>query len=219
MEIDPHRTYAVISGDIVGSSRLGRDARAGLPGVLKQAAAAAREFQGDAIPLDIDVYAGDSWQLLLSRPGAALRAAVFLRAYLLDRADGVDTRIAIAIGGVDFVPGDRVSEGDGEAFRLSGRLLQSGDPARRMQFASERVPDVQVWDVAFALIDAIVTKTWTGKRARAISGALRGWPHARIAGLWTPPVRQPTVARGLEAASWPAVELAIERFELEFATI
>jgi len=103
----------------------------------------------------------------------------------------------------------------GEAFRLSGK---NGAPARRMQFASERVPDVQVWDVAFALIDTLVTKTWTGKRGRATSGALRGWPDARIAGLWTPPVRQPTVARGLEDASWPVIELTIERFEREFAT-
>lgn len=218
MEIDPRKTYAVISGDIVRSSRLEREAREELPRILKQAAAALREFLGEAIPLDIDIYAGDSWQLLLSRPGAALRAAVFLRAYLLDRADGVDTRVAVAVGSIDFVPGERVSEGDGDAFRLSGRLLQESHPGRRMWFASSQLPDAGLWDVAFALIDALATKTWTPRRARAVSGAVRGWVHSRIADLWTPPVKQPTVARGLEEASWPAVEFAIERFEQEFAT-
>jgi hypothetical protein len=218
METDPKKTYAVISGDIIRSSRLDPAARQELPRILKQAAAALREFLGEAIPLDIDIYAGDSWQLLLTDPGSALRAAVFLRAHLLDRAEGLDTRVAVAIGGVDFVPGERVSEGDGEAFRISGRLLQENAPGRRMRFASNQSTDGGLWDVAFDLIDALTTKTWTPRRARAVSGALRGWVHTRIADLWTPSVRQPTVAKGLEEASWPVIQRTIERFEREFKT-
>jgi len=213
MEIDPRKTYAVMSGDIVMSSRLEREAREALPGVLKQAAAALREFLGDAVPLDIDVYAGDSWQLLLTRPGSALRAAVFLRAFLLDRADGLDTRIAVAIGGIDFVPGERVSEGDGEAFRLSGRLLQESDPGRRMRFASSHLSDAGTWDVAFGLLDAIITQNWSAKQARAVSGALRGWPLARTAELWDPRISDPSVAGHLRKAGWPAVERGIKYFE------
>lgn len=215
MEIDPRKTYAVMSGDIVMSSRLEREAREALPGVLKQAAAALRKFLGDAVPLDIDVYAGDSWQLLLTRPGAALRAAVFLRAFLLDRADGLDTRIAVAIGGIDFVPGERVSEGDGEAFRLSGRLLQESDPGRRMRFASSHVPDAGTWDVVFGVVDAIITQSWSAKQARAVSGALRGWTLSRIASLWGSPVAESTVRSHLKKAGWPAIERAIDHFELK----
>ncbi|MCU0870983.1 MAG: hypothetical protein MUE50_01430 [Pirellulaceae bacterium] len=213
MEIDPRKTYAVISGDIVRSSRLEREAREELPHILKQAATALREFLGEAIPLDIDIYAGDSWQLLLSSPGAALRAAVFLRAYLLDRADGVDTRVAVAVGSIDFVPGERVSEGDGDAFRLSGRLLQESDPGRRMWFASSQLPDAGLWDVAFGLIDAIISQSWSAKQARAVSGALRGWPLSKTAALWTPRISDPTVAGHLRKAGWPAVERTIECFE------
>ncbi len=213
MEIDPKKTYAVISGDIVGSSRLDRESREDLPRILKQAAATLREFLGDAIPLDIDIYAGDSWQLLLTDPGAALRAAVFLRAYLLDRAEGVDTRIAVAVGGVDFVPGERVSEGDGEAFRLSGRLLQETDPGRRMRFACSQSPDAGVWDLAFGLIDAIISRSWSAKQARAVSGSLRGWPLSRTATLWSSPISDPTVAGHLKKAGWPAIERTIEYFE------
>jgi hypothetical protein len=218
MEIDPQKTYAVISGDVVGSSRLGREAREALPGILKEATAALREFLGEAVPLDIDIYAGDAWQLLLTDPGSALRAAVFLRAYLLDRAEGVDTRVAVAIGGVDFVPGERVSEGDGEAFRLAGRRLRESNSGQRMRFVSAEADDGGLWDVAFGLIDAIITQSWSTKQARAVSGALRRWPLWRTASLWSSPITVPTVQSHLRKAGWSAIERAIECFEREISS-
>jgi hypothetical protein len=219
MEIDPHKIYAVLTGDIVKSSRLDRATRESLPSLLRQAAADLREFRGETVPLDIDIYAGDSWQLLLSQPGAALRAAVFLRACLLDRADGVDTRIAVALGRIDFVPGDRVSEGDGEAFRLSGRLLQDSAPGQRMRFASSDRSDARLWDVAFGLVDAIISRSWSAKQARAVSGALRGWPAPKTASLWTPRVSVPAVTTHLRKAGWPAIERAIDCFEQETSSL
>jgi len=46
-----------------------------------------------------------------------------------------DTRMAIAIGTVDFVPDDRVSRGDGHAYRDSGNALE------QMMRGSKRHPD------------------------------------------------------------------------------
>ena len=90
-----------------------------------------------------------------------------------------------AVGRIDFVPGERVSEGDGEAFRLSGRLLQDSAPGQRMRFASSDRPDARLWDIAFGLVDAIISRSWSAKQARAVSGALRGWPAPKTACLWT----------------------------------
>jgi hypothetical protein len=127
--------------------------------------------------------------------------------------------IAVALGRIDFVPGERVSEGDGEAFRLSGRLLQDSAPGQRMRFASSDRSDARLWDVAFGLVDAIISRSWSAKQARAVSGALRGWPIPKTASLWTPIIAEPTVTIHLRKAGWPAIEHAIDYFEQENSTL
>ena len=77
MEIDRNRIYAVISGDIIRSSKLPLSERAELPNIMKQASNELRTFLAQSVPLSVDIYAGDSWQLLVSEPGEALRAALF----------------------------------------------------------------------------------------------------------------------------------------------
>jgi len=104
---------------------------------MKKGSEALRKtFQG-SIPLEADVFRGDSWQLLISDSALSLRIGLFLRAYLRAAmgAGKFDTRMAIAIGTVDFVPDDRVSRGDGHAYRDSGNALE------QMMRGSKRHPD------------------------------------------------------------------------------
>ncbi len=211
MNIEPGKRYAVITGDLVNSSKLESSRRRKAHEVMRRGSDELRAFLPAAVPLEIDVFAGDRWQILLSQSGCALRAALFYRVLLLAEAE-VDTRLAAAIGTVDFVPGNRVSEGDGAAFRLSGRLLeQSG--RYRMRFVAEDSSQSEVWDAMFVLADALISRRWTARSARAVSGALRGWSQAQIADLWSPAISPPAVAQHLRAASWPAMEEAIRTFE------
>ncbi len=215
MEIDRNRTYAVISGDIIGSSKLSPSKRAELPDIMKQASNELRTFLGESIPLSVDIFAGDSWQLLVSDPGEALKAALFYRSSIIVATEKkIDTRLVIAVGKVDFVPGERVSEGDGEAFRLSGRGLKEASK-QHMQFVAEQCDDCDLWDATFGLLDSIARR-WTGKQAQAIAGALQGWSHAEIASHCKPPIERGSVTRLLAMANWHAIERVVEVFQLKY---
>lgn len=210
MKISPTKPYAVLTGDIVGSSRLSKAERQALPEQIRRAARETRKAFPDAVPLEIDIFRGDSWQLLLTDPGRSVRLALFLRCSLraiAGRGRGVDTRIALGVGAVDFVPKDRVSEGDGEAYRASGKALErlsSGrnPPGLGLEGATDDLA------VVLRLIDALA-QGWTARQARAVSGALRGWVQEKIAQEWPERISQQAVTKHLGTAQWPAVEDAL----------
>lgn len=213
----PGARICVVTGDVVASSALTPAQREDLLRELKAASAAVAELLGpEALPLPVDVYGGDSWQMAVTEPARGLRAALLLRAHLLahvtpDARTPVDTRLALAIGTVERVPGARVSEGEGTAFRRSGRAVtELGD--RRMAFVTDPDDALADWDITFRLLDEIV-RAWTARQARAMTGALRGWSQEQIADLWQPKITQPTVANHLRAARADAVLFAVEGFE------
>ncbi|PTY02428.1 hypothetical protein DB347_23775 [Opitutaceae bacterium EW11] len=214
MKISPTKRYAVLTGDIVGSSDLSKDERQALPDWIRQAARETRKTFPEAVPLEIDIFRGDSWQLLLTDVARCVRIALFLRCWL--RAIGnVDTRIAIGMGGVDFVPKDRVSEGDGEAYRASGKALETlsagrNPPSLGMDSAPDEVR------VTLRLMDALA-QGWTAKQARAVGGALRGWIQEKIAQDWPETISQQAVTKHLATAQWPAVQEALEYLERRYS--
>lgn len=216
----------VITGDIVGSTELPADERRELYDIMRETAQRVEEHFADAIALPVDIFAGDTWQILLSDPPMTLRVAMFYRAIIRSqmtkappgtssagRDRRMDTRLALAIGPIDFVPAERVSEGEGEAFRLSGRTLKQMSKHVRMGFRCSDAEREQTWNAVAHLLDAIVTGQWTAAKARAVSGALLGWPQQRIAELWPEPIKQATVSNHLREASWPAIEETLQAFE------
>lgn len=211
MEVVQGQFYGVVSGDVVASSKLPAGERRTLFDTMRAGSDELGRWLGEAMPLGIDIHGGDSWQILLASPQKSLAAGLFYRAYLKAHPPHVDSRFAVAVGPIDFVPGEKVSEGDGLAFRLSGELLAEGLGKRRMGFASE-TNESAMWDLVLELIDAIAQR-WTEKQALALTGALRGWTQEETSRLWDPPVEQPTIHRQLQAARWPAVARAVEDFE------
>lgn len=212
----PGDTVCVVTGDVVASTQLSSDARRRLLAELKSGSDEVAAMLGPALPLPVDIYGGDSWQMVVARPALALRAALLFRAHLRatvtpDSRDPVDTRMALALGTVDLVPTTRVSEGEGTAFQRSGRALaELGD--RRMSFTAGDDSPLEDWDVTVRLLDEIV-RVWTAKQARAMTGALRGWSQDKITALWSPRITQPSVANHLRAARAESVASTLERFE------
>lgn len=60
MKPDSAVRYAVITGDIVGSSGLSLPDRRRLVGVIGESSRQLRKIFGRSIPLDVDVFRGDS---------------------------------------------------------------------------------------------------------------------------------------------------------------
>ncbi len=118
------KIYAVLTGDLIGSSRFRIEEREEILSILKDSF---KIISPDIIESPFGIFRGDSFQGVLSRPDEALKAALIIRSSLRskfkERRPRLDARIAIGIGTIDYLPRDQAGEGDGEAFRNSGPEL------------------------------------------------------------------------------------------------
>ncbi|MCF8026758.1 MAG: hypothetical protein K9K81_00180 [Desulfobacteraceae bacterium] len=214
--MEPDGKYAVITGDFIGFSGMDARVRRSMPGLMDKAGKAFCCLMPGVMPYAISVFRGDSWQALFSDPSCALRAAVFIRAYIraFGGHPGFDTRMAIGIGEVDYVPEKQVTAGDGTAFRRSGKMLRKmGSPrAGNLRYAFDNVPFEAVIDALVRATGALM-ETWRPLQARAVISRLEGLKIAQIADDWPGPVSPQAVSRHLKKARWNAIRHAISVFE------
>ncbi len=208
---------AVITGDIINSSKLDPDEWEKLHSIMIETSRQLRASFKDIMPLDVDIFRGDSWQMLVLDPPRSLRISLLYRGLVRAKMElpHLDMRMAIAVGRVDFMPRNRVSQGHGEAFQLSGQALDSLHGARwgNMCFAGSDEGEAAPLDIIVRLIDAIAGR-WTVKQALAVSGALKGMRQEEIAEKgWPRKITQQAVAQHLRRAGWYAVERGVVFFE------
>ena len=211
------KDYVVITGDVIDSSNYTASERQELSGVIRETDRLLREWLSEVTLAPLAIFSGDSWQLLFDDASKALHAAVFMRSTLRAAKPSIDSRMAVAIGTVDFVPKadgvPNIEEADGEAFRLSGRALNEGLGRRRtIRFLHPDAAIAERWDLVCHLIDTLIHTNWTDNRARAVSGALRGLTQAEIGELWPTPISKQTVNEHLEAAGWEAISRVLDDF-------
>jgi hypothetical protein len=98
------KIYAVLTGDLIGSSRFRIQQREEVLSNLKDSF---QEISLDIIASPFVVFRGDSFQGVLARPEEALKATLIIRASLLSRfkekRTRLDARIAIGIGTIDYL--------------------------------------------------------------------------------------------------------------------
>ena len=111
---------SVITADIVGSTKIPAGNRDRLPALIYELA---DELQVVS-PLKVEIFRGDSFQVLVQRPEEALRVAILFRAGLrksrLLEKGSIDARMAVGIGEVSY-DAEQLSLSDGQAFVFSGR--------------------------------------------------------------------------------------------------
>lgn len=218
MASDQRAPCAIITGDIVDSSRYTGAERRRLHAAMARVAADLQAWFGPAIPRPLDVYRGDGWQLLVRDPRLSLRVGLAFRALLKTHTgeDRADSRLAIGVGPIDFLPPEGVSAGDGPAFRVSGGLLQSMTRRERMDFGLAEASDTLLarsLRVVVRLIDGWAWN-WTVPQARAVGGALRGLTQQEIAATcWQPAITQQAVAQHLQRAGWHTIGEGLVYFE------
>lgn len=217
MDIIKGHNYAVITGDIIGSKRFSKEDRQSVYALMKAGSQAVCRYFEQDFPLDIAIARGDEWQALVVRPCQALRIALYYRATLKGGMPDkdLDTRFAIGIGTVNFIPEDNAAEGDGAAFNLSGKTLDGLD-----RFTIGVAVEHEAFDhftsalQAAALLVDSQAQQWTAPQAQAVSGMLLGWKQSDIASAWQPaPISQQAVSRHLQSAGWPFVEQGLSIYE------
>jgi hypothetical protein len=230
MTVDPPRTHrAVITGAFVRSKQLTSEEFENAQAAIRQGGARMRELFAAEVPLPLEVFRGDSWQILVTDPARALRIALYLRAFLCAEA-GVDTRFAIGVGPVDAIPKNSVGQGRGEAFRLSGAMLD-WKVATHMRFSvaglvaenardpihigEETVDEILVRAIsATLLILDLIARNWTRAQGRAVCGALLEWTQEKIAESWPgESITQQAVAQHLSRAGWDGVRETVALYE------
>jgi len=206
--------YGVLTGDLVGSSKVSPTELRDTMNVLRKGAAEFAAAFPNSVWGDLDVFSGDGWQLLLRRPGLSLRAAVFLRC----RVKGIeglklDSRVAVSWGHIDeeTVKPKRVSEASGEAFTASGRALAEMPKRRRFGLrVTTSGPEKLFLGASIGLLDELAAR-WTARQAQTLTLALLGKNQEEIASAMGK--KQPTIYQALQSAGWNAVEGLLDAVE------
>ena len=210
------KTWAVLTGDIVASSKL---SPVRLKAVMQRLRDGAERFQ-DAYPNSIhgklDVFSGDGWQMLMPDRQLSLRAAIYMRACVRsEEGEKSDSRVAIAWGEVDAgnLNPDKLSESTGEAFTASGRALEGMRKPERMAISpgNDRSPDYRrLLIVSIHLLDEIVSR-WKPGQAQSVALALLDNTQLRISKDLD--ISQSAVSQALHPAGWAAVERFVSELE------
>lgn len=123
------------------------------------------------IELRFTRYRGDGWQIVLTKPGLLLDAALYLVARLKAGQAQIATRISIGVGPVETLGSSNLSDATGQAFFISGDQLAHMGRNRMFALAGQGIAAEQV-----AIIDLAewIAAGWTATQAEAVAIHLEG---------------------------------------------
>jgi predicted DNA-binding protein (UPF0251 family) len=210
-----HRFYAVLTGDVVRSTELPLSKRKRLPKLIAAAFRRVQEYAGEKIVSELAIFQGDSFQFVISDPAIALRAALILYTFLRssDEMPEIEARIAIGIGRIDFLPQKLGDQGGGEAFQLSGRLLNGMRKEQRIVITTP-IPNL---NTEFAILHDVINyliSTWTIKQAESVHLRLLNISQAQAAEQLN--ISQSAVSQRLASAGFALIESTLAFIEGKF---
>lgn len=196
---------AVLTGDIVNSTRLKKVAERKLTGILTTTLEAyLYEF-----------YRGDSFQVYVKNPLEALQTALLCRTAAIgisksQTVNSTDVRISIGIGAIS-TPVKSLAVAKGEAFILSGRTFDTlaGTDNRLVIATGNNLANAGLQIMADYL-NAIL-KTMTGKQAEVIFELLQGKTQQEVA-LQLKKSKS-TVHQHVTAGRWTEIEKVLQQYQ------
>ncbi|WP_339107524.1 MarR family transcriptional regulator [Thioclava sp. GXIMD4216] len=192
--------YAVLTGDIVGSSDL--------PPALIETGLAALECVAEAVPeaVWISRHRGDGWQMACEAALLDLRLALLVRASLRAVNPMLDTRIAMARGAGVIPENGDLNAAQGAGFVASGRLLDAITGAELHHAAGG------AWSAAVRLADAL-SKSWTQKQAETLREMLALPAPSQQATAEALGKSRQAVAQALQGAGFGPISEALAQWE------
>jgi len=197
--------YAVITGDVVNSTRL----------TAFKAQTILKELKKELSVYSASFYRGDSFQVFIKEPQKSLRIALICRALAISRTEGddvrSDVRVSIGIGKVQL-PVKMPDVAQGEAFVLSGRKLDEiEDTEQRMSIGSgHAIADIG-FEVMANYLDSIYNKI-TSKQAIVLLNLLQGQTQQDVALKLGK--SKSTISQLVSAGRWPETEKLLQQFEM-----
>ena len=160
----------IITADIVDSTHIETEARGELPQLINKLAIELHEI----CPVKVEMFRGDSFQVMVEEAEKAPLVAVLLRAglrksELRSKSKVIDARMSIGIGKVSYI-NEKITLSDGEAFILSGREFDElGKRKLSILTPSEDVNAELRVETAF--LDDVISH-WTRQQSECIYNAL-----------------------------------------------
>ena len=155
----------VITGDLVNSTNIATEWRQTVLDALNVCVT-------DFLPLTLiklEMYRGDSFQIVVDKPDYTLTVAIAIRAKLKattpDKQQLWDARLSIGIGDISF-ESDNIVTSDGEAFRLSGRSFDNIGK-KRLSISTTWSDFDRDIELVTRFADDIIT-AWTAKQAKVV---------------------------------------------------
>lgn len=157
------KMYGVITGDIVDSTKINTKYRNNLIKAIERVVADANKYvEGNRIKLEI--FRGDSFQLLVPNAKKSLRVAILLRLGLKkigivkgEKNMSCDARVSVGVGTIDYKK-NNISTSDGEAYHNSGRAFDSLKKSSQLIIRTSWTNLNEEFDVECMLADIIIKR-------------------------------------------------------------
>ena len=202
---------AVLTGDLVASSKTA-------PGDRQQVLDRLRKVFDSVIRdtkrelrnhLDrFQIFRGDSFQTVLADPTDAIRVALLIRCRCLLET-GLEIRLAVGIGAIEYSSPRSVGEGIGPAFTHSGHALDGLGKQRLVAVTDNKDRNSELL-VVTALLDGLV-RSWSKRSLVVAAESLLRRSQEKIGASLR--VTQSAVSQRLAVAQWWAVDLALAHCE------
>ena len=219
---------AIITGDIIHSTKLDAEYRTKL---FNHIAKALKQWDKN-YDMRSETFRGDSFQCLINKPVIALRILLIQKTFIRNLNPSeiynvsnqrkpknqkqmiiptwiLDARIAIGIGNVDYIS-NRLASSNGEAFVLSGQLLDNLKSRKQSIGIATNDRYQDELETEFKLLDAIIAKT-TALQCQVILHKLLGFTENHIAEKLK--INQSAVNQRSMNGNWNAIETMLNRFE------
>lgn len=219
---------AVITGDIIHSTRMTHDQQIGLFKLMNDAL----KTWSVGYNMKTEMFRGDSFQCLVHNKENALRVALILKTYIRSlnpreiydihkrsntpERRGVfftrwmfDARMAVGVGDVDLET-NTLSNSNGPAFHLSGQMLDELKNSRQHLIIISDDEYNREWLTESVLLDAIIAKT-SSLQCEVLNLKLLGYTETQIANRLN--IMQSAVNQRSVSGNWNAINTMVKRYE------
>ena len=200
----------IITGDIIHSTKIELENRGVLLTTLKKIVT---EISENISPIEMEIFRGDSFQIVISEVSEALRIVLLIRSGLQKNTLETmkwDARVSLGIGKVEF-EANSIVQSDGEAFHNSGRQFDEMGKTEKMVLRTPWEEFNNEFRVSTAFADELISN-WSIVQAEAIYyWLLKNISQRELAEMLQKSPQ--TINKRLLTANYGLIELYLNRYK------
>ncbi len=211
-----NKIFVVVTGDVRNSSVEFKNQQKLLLRRLNKIYNFVKKYFPEALPYNIDIFRGDSFQFFISDYEKAVDVAIGFILYA--KYLKIDLKIGLGIGKVDYLKKSKISESNGEVFILSGKAFENLRKNSNLGLELSDNIDVQLIKAYLDLLD-IYLEGLSDKNAMAVFGKLVNLTQQEIALIWEQDISQQSISKHWKNVKVDKFLESLNRFSLTLIQI